>query len=248
MSIIDYRSAADNVLYEEIYRRAKLANQTLVINPREMLPVPILTLFHPISPGVLVTTTSVLQNQLQQFGNPGSDLSNPQIATRIRQLLLDSFKEYINRLDHVISYSLTYQDQTLFVILYTDKLNRLSQSLKDWPPENLKIQNHSVKFLPKESELLPAFGRTVKDSRIPGPDHDSIWPALQEAQNRLFQQHRNVICITGGYFKDREVDVPCLKIYVHSKGYIPLGETLIPQRIVDVQTKIYEGRYHNLSK
>lgn len=198
LSIIDYRSAADNVLYEEIYRRAKLANQTLVINPPEMLPVPTLTLFHPISPGVLVTTTSVLPNQLPQFGNPGSDLSNPRIATRIRQVLLDSSKEYINRLDHVISYSFTYQDQTLFVILYTDKLNRLSQFLKDWPPENLKIENHSVKFLPKDCELLPEFGRTVKDSRISGcrsrtspsgltdPDHDSIWPGIARGPKPTF--------------------------------------------------------------
>ena len=246
MSIIDYRSVADNVLYEEIYRRAKLANQTLVINARETLPVPA-TLFHPISPGVLVTTTSQPPNEVPQFVNPGSDLSNPQIATRIRQLLLHSFKEYITRLDHVISYSFAYQDQTIFVILYTNKMNRLSQSLKNWPPENIKIENHSVKFLPKDSELLPEFGRAVKDSRISGPDHDSIWPALQEAQKTLFQRHRNVICITGGYFKDLEIDVPCLKIYVHSKGYIPLGDTQIPQRILDIQTKIYEGRSHNLS-
>lgn len=201
MSIIDYRSAADNVLYEEIYRRAKLANHTLVINPPEMLPVPALTLFHPISPGVLVTTTSVLPNQHPQFRNPGSDLSNPRIATRIRQVLLDSSKEYINRLDYVISYSFTYQDQTLFVILYTNRLNRLSRSLKNWPPENLKIENHSVKFLPKDSELLPTFGRAIKPSRLTDPDHDSIWPALQEAQNTLLQQHRNVICITGDISK-----------------------------------------------
>ena len=267
MSIMDYRSVADNVLYEEIYRRAKLANQTLVINPREMLPVPTLTLFHPISPGVLVTSQPPNQPVLRvgadilvadgplESVNPrdppptggGSDLSNPQIATRIRQLLLDSFKEYINRLDHVVSYSFAYQDQTLFVILYTDKMNRLSQSLKNWPPENVKIENHSVKFLPKDCELLPEFGRTIKDSQITGPDYNSIWPALQEAQKTLFPQHRNVICVTGGYFKDREVDIPCLKIYVHSKGYIPLGESLIPQRILDIQTKIYEGRYHNLS-
>ena len=247
MSIVDYRSVADNVLYEEIYRRAKLANQTLVINPREILPPQELSGFHSISRGVLATTTPISPNPLSEPLNAESDLSDSRIAIRIREQLLQKVKDYINRLDYVISYSFTYQDQAIFVILYTDKMHRLSQLLKDWPLDSLNIENHSVKFLPKDYELLPEFGREEKESRNTGPDHDTIWPALQEAQNTLFQQHRNVVGITGGYFKDQEVLTPCLKIYVHSKGYIPLGETSIPRRILDVQTKICEGRYHNLS-
>ena len=180
------------------------------------------------------------------------DLSSPRDSDRITKSLLDHFYKDIKDLAEVISFSFTCRNfmgsDEIIIILYTRKVAKVRESLIDWPPtKSQQFENFHLKFVPLDYDLQPDF-RGQEETRVIKLDVDQerlIWSALQEAQNEFFDSHRNVVGVTVGSTKDGR---PCLNVFVHSKGYIPLGEKTLPKILKGIPIKVIEGRYYQFPK
>ncbi len=196
---------------------------------------------------LLKFSSPFLSNKMKILTKSLRILNQYKISMVIRRKLLETFGQYIKNLNNVISFSLTYQvnnldEEIIYIILYTHNINKLAKQFNECPCQISHIQGFRIKFILQNYDLQEDHPEETHNPILHTGQDKLIWEALQETQNVCFNEHSNVIGVTVGCIKNTQN--PCINVFLHSKGYIPLGEQSIPKFIQNIPVRVIEGRYH----
>jgi hypothetical protein len=176
-----------------------------------------------------------------------SSLSDHALCTKLCRDLRQRFRRDLEVLPDVMHFSFAYrpdQPGVIFILLYTRKTWRLTPRL---PDSDQQVHHFRVKFVAVDWDLHPNLETDKKvplpASRFEGDLHEKVLVALHEAQKTLPHLHSDIVAITIGSLQIDGNPSPCLHLIVLSKGYIPLGQQPLPNKINGLPVKITEGRY-----
>jgi hypothetical protein len=183
---------------------------------------------------------SLCEERARGAGAPGS-------ADDRRSIVLQAILPYLQSLGIDLKFSLSYKypgpDNEVTVLIYLSEESMIR--LGDVDVGDLKVKFRSVSP-DLEFEHQPDIG---SNPPLTTDEAAMLRPILQEAQISFSDSHSNLVGVIGGhaYNSSGWSLEPQILVFLHHKGYIPLGEQPLPEKFKGINVRVYEGRYDKLS-
>ena len=252
----------DQVLLDEIYRRAKMRNEEMIVgfNLKTQIQEIInsgrahFTLYsdgHVLLANMPIRSLPPSQAQLIQYQDLilDSQVFKQSLANLSLDLGIENFR-----------FSLAYRDggpqNEITVLIYTNDAHYPSINLPRYDLRHL-INGSQIDQTSMIKILFKVVSLDIQFEHFPDPgprplidvsESRRLRPIVQEAQIEYCDHHSNIAAVFGdyAYLKGQWSTEPHIVVFVHTKSYIPLGENPLPKIYKGVPVSVYEGRYQTL--
>ncbi|XP_013401761.1 uncharacterized protein LOC106167508 [Lingula anatina] len=98
--------------------------------------------------------------------------------------------------------------------------------------------------MPDMEAQIAIFSQEAEENPIPPEKSTEFGQVIQRVSQGLFANHRNLTIISASPVKvtgGKISCMPCIVLYCHTKGVVPLGESLFPESIEGFPVDVREG-------
>ena len=191
-------------------------------------------------------------SDLRKLRLTGFRLLDTQHGHTITNQALSLIAKHIMTLSYVVSFTPCYMPNNLLsltsitVVLYSSSSTETLLSMKNNPSTI-----PGVFFEVREYNTIEVKGALSYPPSITTEEYNQVWSTLQFAFTELPPKHSNITAITMGshvYDPTENYEIEWKKmihiiVHVHTVGYVPIGETLLPKTIRDIPIKVTQGIY-----